>query len=81
LAKETIRAKNLASTTRFCEDSRVMPKPIPMLREGLPMESLKAVFREELAKAGSAIVALYETMRQIDVRTMEILIALLGRPK
>jgi hypothetical protein len=81
LAKATIRAKNLALTTRICEDSLVMPKPIPILREDLPARTLKAVFREELAKAASAIVALYETMREIDVRTMEILIALLGRPK
>lgn len=39
------------------------------------------LFCEEFAKAWRAIVAAYQTMREIDARTMEILIALLGRPK
>jgi hypothetical protein len=51
------------------------------MREDLPVRTLKAVFCEELAKAGKAIVSLYEIMREIDVRTMEILIALIGRTK
>jgi len=41
----------------------------------------KAAFCEELAKAGKAIVRWYEAIREIDVRTMEILITLFGRPK
>jgi hypothetical protein len=45
------------------------------------VRTLKAVFCEELANAGKAIVRWYEAIREIDVRTMEILITLFGRPK
>ena len=60
---------------------RVTAQSIATLREDLPVRTLQAVFCEELAKAGRAIVSWYETMREIDVRMMEILIALFGRPK
>ena len=39
------------------------------------------IFREELAKAAKTLVAAYRAIREIDARTMEILIALLGRTK
>jgi len=45
------------------------------------MQKLIQIFREEFRKAGKAIVAVYETMREIDARTTEILLALLGRPR
>jgi hypothetical protein len=45
------------------------------------MQKLIQVFGEEFRKAGQALVAAYETMREIDARTTEILMALLSRPK
>lgn len=45
------------------------------------MQKLMQVFREEFRKAGEAMVAAYETMREIDAHTTEILMALLSRPK
>ena len=51
------------------------------MRGDLPVRTLKAVLCEEFVKARTAIVRWYEMMREIDVRTMEILIALIGRPK
>jgi len=42
---------------------------------------LMQVCREELAKAKKLVVDSYATMREIDARTMEVLIALLQRPK
>jgi hypothetical protein len=42
---------------------------------------LLQVCREEFAKAKKVFVDSYETMREIDARTMEILIALIQRPK
>jgi hypothetical protein len=45
------------------------------------MLKLVQLCRQEFAKAGKAVLAVYETMREIDTRTMEILIALLGRPR
>ena len=39
------------------------------------------ILREELAKAAKALAAAYRAIREIDARTMEILIALLGRTK
>lgn len=39
------------------------------------------IFREELGKASKAAVAAYRALKEIDARTMEILIALLGRTK
>ena len=45
------------------------------------LRPLMQVCREELAKAKKLIVDSYATLRDIDARTMEILIALLQRPK
>lgn len=45
------------------------------------MERLMRVVREELAKAGGSLVAIYELARDMDARTMEILVALLGKSK
>jgi hypothetical protein len=45
------------------------------------MEKAVQVFREEFAKAARALAASYRTLREIDARTMEILVALLGRTK
>lgn len=39
------------------------------------------LFCDEFAKAWRAIRAAYQTMRDVDARTMEILIALIGREK
>jgi hypothetical protein len=39
------------------------------------------VFREEFVKAASALASAYRTLKEIDARTMEILVALLGRTK
>ncbi|HTS13874.1 MAG TPA: hypothetical protein VMH00_17265 [Candidatus Limnocylindrales bacterium] len=61
--------KNLAAGDAECEDARTM-----LIR-------LLQVCREEFAKAAFATVRAYEAMREIDERTMEILVALLGRPK
>ncbi len=45
------------------------------------MRKLIQICSEEFRKAANAIVGMYETMREIDARTTEILIALLGRPR
>lgn len=45
------------------------------------LETLIDVCREEFTKAKKVFVESYKTMREIDARTMEILIALLQRPK
>lgn len=45
------------------------------------LEMLIDVCREEFAKAMKVFAHSYETMREIDARTLEILIALLQRPK
>jgi hypothetical protein len=45
------------------------------------MQKLIQIWREEFRKAGRAILEAYETLREIDARTTEILIALLGRPR
>lgn len=45
------------------------------------LKLLIQVCREELAKAKKLFVDWYEMMEKIDARTMEILIALLQRPK
>lgn len=45
------------------------------------LELLIDVCREEFAKAKKLFINSYETMREIDARAMEILIALLQRPK
>jgi len=39
------------------------------------------IFREEFAKAARALATAYGTLREIDTRTMEILVALFGRAK
>jgi hypothetical protein len=60
--------KKLARNARFCEDFRAM-------------RELIQICCEEFRKAAHAIVRMYEIMREIDARTTEILIALLGRPR
>jgi hypothetical protein len=45
------------------------------------MRPVIQVFREELAKAANALATAYRTVKEIDARTMEILVALLGRTK
>jgi hypothetical protein len=45
------------------------------------MSKMIALFHDEVTKAGKALLAAYEALREMDVRTTEILIALLGRPK
>jgi len=64
----TRRRKSLVGGARVCEHVR-------------PMQKLIQICREEFRKAGKAIAAAYKTMREIDARTTEILLALLGRSK
>ncbi|HEX5425067.1 MAG TPA: hypothetical protein VFW94_16090 [Candidatus Acidoferrales bacterium] len=45
------------------------------------MRSAITVFREEIAKATRAVIVAYCTLKEVDARTMEILIALIGRTK
>ncbi|HTU34354.1 MAG TPA: hypothetical protein VMF66_11175 [Candidatus Acidoferrum sp.] len=45
------------------------------------MRSAIRVFREELVKAARALAATYRMLKEIDARTMEIFIALIGRTK
>lgn len=45
------------------------------------MSSAIRIFREEWMKAARALASVYRTLQEIDARTMEILIALLGRSK
>ncbi|MGH9733670.1 MAG: hypothetical protein ACRD8A_03640 [Candidatus Acidiferrales bacterium] len=45
------------------------------------MRTAITVFREEVAKAARAFAVTYHTVREIDARTMEILLALIGRTK
>jgi hypothetical protein len=45
------------------------------------MRTAMRIFREEVTKAASAFASLYRTLKEIDARTMEILVALLGRSK
>jgi hypothetical protein len=45
------------------------------------MRTAIQVLREELAKAANAFASAYRTVKEIDARTMEILVALLGRTK
>ena len=45
------------------------------------MRTVPRVCREELTKAARALVSAYRALEEIDARTMEILIALLGRTK
>jgi len=47
----------------------------------VPMRSAIRVFREELVKAARALAATYRMLKEIDARTMEIFIALIGRTK
>lgn len=65
----TLLWKVIARDSAVCEDAQTMTK--------LLME----VCREEFAKAKKVFVDSYQTMREIDARTMEILVALLQRPK
>lgn len=39
------------------------------------------IFGEEVAKAARTLAAAYRTLREIDARAMEVLVALLGRAK
>jgi hypothetical protein len=45
------------------------------------MRNALQIFREEVVKAANALAASYRALKEIDARTMEILIALLGRSK
>ena len=45
------------------------------------MRKLVQICCEEFRKAGRAIVKTYETLREIDARTTETLITLLGRSR
>jgi hypothetical protein len=45
------------------------------------MRKVTRIFREELAKAVRVFATAYQTLRELDARTMEILVALLGRAK
>ena len=45
------------------------------------MRNAIRIVGEELAKAAKALAAAYRTISEIDARTLEILIALLGRSK
>jgi hypothetical protein len=45
------------------------------------MRKVIRILREEFAKAARALATAYRTLREIDARTMEILVALLGRAK
>jgi hypothetical protein len=45
------------------------------------MRTAIRIFREEMIKAANTLASAYRTLREIDARTMEILIALFGRSK
>jgi hypothetical protein len=45
------------------------------------MKKAAQIFREEFAKAARFLAGSYRTLQEIDARTMEILVALLGRTK
>lgn len=54
---------------------------VPLEKICLLMRTAITVFREEVAKAARAFAVTYHTVREIDARTMEILLALIGRTK
>lgn len=45
------------------------------------MRTAIRIFREELIKAANALLSAHRTLSEIDARTMQALIALLGRSK